>query len=58
MTVLEPGGHLVAVHWRPWAPEGTRDGEAVHRALLAREDLELLVEHVDAEFLLHVLRRR
>ena len=58
MTVLEPGGHLVAMHWRPWAPEGTRDGEAVHRALLAREELELLVEHVDAEFLLHVLRRR
>ncbi|MGQ0837498.1 PIG-L family deacetylase [Actinokineospora sp.] len=58
LDVLEPGGTLLAVHWRPWAPEAPRDGAAAHRALLDRGELTPLVEHVDAEFLLHVLRRR
>ncbi|MDQ3403881.1 MAG: bifunctional PIG-L family deacetylase/class I SAM-dependent methyltransferase [Actinomycetota bacterium] len=57
IDVLEPGGHLVAVHWRPWAPEAPRDGAAAHRVLLDRRELTTLVAHEEADFLLHVLRR-
>ena len=55
---LEPGGQVAAVHWRPWAPEGTRDGAAAHRILAARPELELVIDHVDEDFLLQILRRR
>lgn len=58
VNVVEPGGHLIATHWRPWAPEAPRDGAAAHRELLDRTELAVLVEHIDDEFLLHVLRRR
>ncbi len=58
LAALEPGGDLVAVHWRPWAPEAPRDGDAAHRILLAREELDVLIEHVEDDFVLHVLRRR
>lgn len=55
---VEPGGHVAAVHWRPWAPEGNRDGAAAHRILAARAELEVLIDHVDEDFLVLVLRRR
>jgi SAM-dependent methyltransferase len=55
---LRPGGHLVAVHWLPWAAEAPRNGMAAHRYLLAHPALEPLVEHVDERFVLHVLDRR
>lgn len=55
---LRPGGHLVAVHWLHWAAEAPRDGMAAHRFLLADARLDQLVEHVDEEFVLHVLGRR
>ncbi|MGC4938748.1 PIG-L family deacetylase [Kribbella sp. DT2] len=58
LAALEPGGDLIAVHWRPWAPEAPRDGDAAHRIVLARDELEVLVEHVEDDFVLHVLRRR
>jgi LmbE family N-acetylglucosaminyl deacetylase len=58
VSALRPGGDLLAVHWRPWAPEAPRDGEDAHRRLLKHPDLDPLVEHIDGEFLLHVLRRR
>jgi LmbE family N-acetylglucosaminyl deacetylase len=58
VAALRRGGHLLAVHWRHWAPEAPRDGGDVHRRLLGHESLERLVEHVDEEFVLHVLRRR
>lgn len=58
VAALRPGGHLLAVHWRPWAAEAPRDGAAAHRVLLDHPGLEPLVEHVDEAFLLHVLRRR
>lgn len=58
LAALEPGGDLVAVHWRPWAPEAPRNGDAAHRILLARAELDVLVDYVEDEFVLHVLRRR
>ncbi|MCP3803327.1 bifunctional PIG-L family deacetylase/class I SAM-dependent methyltransferase [Allokutzneria sp. A3M-2-11 16] len=57
VAALRPGGEVAAVHWRPWAPEAPRDGAAAHRRLIARPELETLVDHVDDEFLLCVLRR-
>jgi LmbE family N-acetylglucosaminyl deacetylase len=58
LELLEPGGHLLAAHWRRWAPEGPRDGAAAHEALRDRPELHQLIEHVDEEFLLHVFIRR
>ncbi|WP_290063201.1 bifunctional PIG-L family deacetylase/class I SAM-dependent methyltransferase [Amycolatopsis solani] len=58
VAALRPGGHLLAVHWLPWAPEAPRDGRDAHARLLAHPALEPLVEHTDEQFLLHVLRRR
>lgn len=55
---LRPGGQLLAVHWLPWAPEAPRDGMDAHRILLRHPDLDPLVEHIDREFVLHVLVRR
>jgi SAM-dependent methyltransferase len=55
---LRPGGHLVAVHWLPWAAEAPRDGMAAHRFLLECPALDPVVEHIDERFALHVLVRR
>ncbi|RJQ75198.1 methyltransferase domain-containing protein [Pseudonocardiaceae bacterium YIM PH 21723] len=58
LDAVEPGGDLVVVHWRPWAPEATRDGETTHALLADRPELDVLVDHRDEHFVLHVLRRR
>jgi LmbE family N-acetylglucosaminyl deacetylase len=58
VAALRPGGHLLAVHWLPWAAEAPRDGMAAHRFLLAQPGLDPIVEHVDQDFVLHVLVRR
>jgi LmbE family N-acetylglucosaminyl deacetylase/precorrin-6B methylase 2 len=58
ITGLAPGGDLVLVHWRPWAPEATRDAVEAHQLVADRPELTTLVVHQDEEFLLHVLRRR
>jgi SAM-dependent methyltransferase len=58
VAALRPDGHLLAVHWRPWAPEAPRDGERAHEILLAHPGLRVLVEHRDERFLLHVLGLR
>ncbi|GAA1949353.1 hypothetical protein GCM10009754_17440 [Amycolatopsis minnesotensis] len=55
---LRRGGHVLAVHWKPWAPEAPRDGADAHRRLLAHPAFEPLVGHDDEEFVLHVLKRR
>jgi len=55
---LVPGGELLLVHWRGWPAEAPRDAAATHAQLTGDPRFETLVEHTDAEFLLHVLRRR
>lgn len=54
---LELGGDVVLVHWDGWPAEAPRDAAATHRILVDDPRFEPLVEHVDEEFLLHVLRR-
>jgi LmbE family N-acetylglucosaminyl deacetylase len=58
VAALRPGGQVLAVHWRPWAAEAPRDGIAAHRVLLARPEFEVVVDHRDADFVLHVAVRR
>jgi LmbE family N-acetylglucosaminyl deacetylase len=58
LALLRPGADVVLVHWRGWPAEAPRDAEATHRMVRARGGFDTLVEHVDQEFLLHVLRRR
>jgi SAM-dependent methyltransferase len=57
VEALEPGGDVVLVHWDGWPAEAPRDGAAAHQVFLDDPRFETLVEHVDEEFLLHVLRR-
>jgi len=58
LAVLEPGGDLLVVHWRGWPAEAPRDAAATHGMLSERAELDPLVEHVDEDFVLLVLRRR
>lgn len=51
------GSHLLAVDWRPVTPDAPRDADDAHRQLLDRPGWRLLVEHIEPEFLLHVLER-
>jgi SAM-dependent methyltransferase len=55
---LVPGGDVVLTHWRGWPAEAPADAAAVHARFGADPRFDVLVEHVDEEFLLHVLRRR
>ncbi|MFI5836589.1 SAM-dependent methyltransferase [Micromonospora sp. NPDC051300] len=54
---LEPGGTLVAVHWRPAVAEHARGGDDVHRLLGDVDGLERTARHEEADFLLDVLLR-
>ncbi|MET3803781.1 LmbE family N-acetylglucosaminyl deacetylase [Nakamurella sp. UYEF19] len=54
---LTPDGVLVACHWRHPVAEYPVSGDEVHRVLLADTGLFVLVEHVEADFVLHVLGR-
>lgn len=54
---LDLGGDVVLVHWDGWPAEAPRDAAAAHQVLIDHPRFELLAEHVDEEFLLHVLRR-
>jgi SAM-dependent methyltransferase len=54
---LEPGGDLVAVHWRWPVPEHARSGDDVHAALAAVPGLGRLARHEEADFLLEVFTR-
>jgi LmbE family N-acetylglucosaminyl deacetylase len=55
---IPDGADVVLVHWRGWPAEAPRDAAATHRQLTADPRFTTLVEHVDEQFLLHVLRRR
>jgi predicted TPR repeat methyltransferase len=54
---LEPGGTLLAVHWRHPVADYSRAGDDVHRALAARAGLARLVSHQEEDFLAEVYRR-
>ncbi len=56
LSATAPGADIVAVHWRGWPAEAPRDAVATHRLLTTRPELDVLVEHTDEDFLLHVLR--
>jgi SAM-dependent methyltransferase len=51
---LEPGGDLVAVHWRWPVAEHFRSGDEVHAALAARPGLSRQARHDEPDFLLEV----
>ncbi len=54
---LEPGGTLLAVHWRHPVADYPQTGDAVHDALAAQPGLGRLVEHVEEDFRLDVYLR-
>jgi SAM-dependent methyltransferase len=54
---LEPGGTLLAVHWRHPVTDYPRSGDDVHRLLAARAGLARLVSHQEEDFLAEVYRR-
>ncbi len=58
LATLEPGGHLVAVHWRHPFAEAYTDGDQVHAELAAAGDLRRVVHHVENDFRLDVWQRR
>jgi LmbE family N-acetylglucosaminyl deacetylase len=58
MRVLAPGGDLVLAHWRGWPAEAPRDETATAALVGARPELVDLVEHLDEQFVVRVLRRR
>lgn len=51
---LEPGGDLIAVHWRPQVAEHALTGDAVHDALRSHSELAQLCQHTEDDFLLEV----
>ncbi|MCY1139093.1 class I SAM-dependent methyltransferase [Actinoplanes sp. Pm04-4] len=54
---LEPGGDLVAVHWRRPVDEHARPGDEVHERLAATPGLARQARHEEADFLLEVYTR-
>lgn len=57
VEALEPGGTLLAVHWRHPVAEHTRPGDDVHTAVRALPALERLAEHEETDFRLEVFSR-
>lgn len=55
---LEPGGHLVLVHWTPVVPDYPQTGDAVHDALLARPEFRHVAGARAERYRLDVLERR
>jgi hypothetical protein len=54
---LTEDGVLVACHWRHRVQEYPLRGDEVHRELLSEPGLAVLAEHVEEDFVLHVLTR-
>ncbi|WP_328701676.1 bifunctional PIG-L family deacetylase/class I SAM-dependent methyltransferase [Amycolatopsis pittospori] len=55
---LGPDGQVLAVHWRPQAPDAPHHGLEVHERLRAHPGLRSLVTHSEDDFLVDVLERR
>ncbi|WP_410652755.1 PIG-L family deacetylase [Amycolatopsis sp. cmx-4-54] len=55
---LRPGGQVLAVHWRPQAPDAPHHGSQVHERLRTHPGLRSLVTHSETDFLVDVLARR
>ena len=54
---LQPGGTLLAVHWRHPVADYPRSGDDVHQALAARPGLARLVSHQEPDFVAEVYIR-
>jgi SAM-dependent methyltransferase len=54
---LEPGGDLVAVHWRHPVPEHVLSGDAVHHALSGLSTVDVVSRTEEADFFLEVYTR-
>jgi hypothetical protein len=54
---LEPGGTLLAVHWRHPVTDYPRSGDDVHRVLAARPGLARLARHDEEDFLAETYSR-
>ena len=50
VKALNPGGHLLAVHWRHHAPDHPRSGDDVHRILAGDPRLARLARYRDPDF--------
>ena len=57
VAALQPGGTLLAVHWRHPVADYPRSGDDVHRALGAQPGLARLVSHTEPDFLAEVYLR-
>ncbi|SDK20756.1 Nodulation protein S (NodS) [Actinopolyspora mzabensis] len=57
VRALRPAGDLLAVHWRPQAPDAPSNGDSAHQRLREHPDLDVLVRHTEPDFLVDVLRR-
>jgi hypothetical protein len=54
---LEPGGTLLATHWRHPLPDHPLTGDAVHEALAAQAGLARIAAHTEDDFVLDVYLR-
>jgi len=54
---LQPGGTLLAVHWRHLVADYPRSGDDVHGAIAAQPGLARLVSHAELDFLAEVYIR-
>jgi SAM-dependent methyltransferase len=57
VRALQPGGTLLAVHWRHPGADYPRSGDDVHRILGARPGLARLVRHAEQDFLAEIFIR-
>lgn len=57
LTALEPGGTLLAVHWRHPVADYPQTGDTVHASLAAQPSLARMVTHVEEDFRLEVYVR-
>ncbi|HEY0717704.1 MAG TPA: methyltransferase [Streptosporangiaceae bacterium] len=57
VDALEPGGTLLAVHWRWPVPFHPQTGDEAHAAIAARPELTLAADHREPDFLAQVFLR-